>query len=127
MKNIKDLHVEKEILPLFDFVYNEFSRDALIELLSEIPGSVDEVLIRQQIIKDLMRNKALYAPASYYKSEFNDVYTYLENLRNRGTHLYGASLKIHLFFARTERSKDEGRLSQLIIFFYKIHQSYHLG
>lgn len=124
MNNIKDLHLEKEILPLFDFVYNEFSRDTLIELLSEIPGSVDEILFRQKIIKGLMSNEALYIPFSYYKSEFNEVYGYFENLGNRGTHLYGTSLKINLLFAKTERSKEGGRLGQLIIFFYKIYQSY---
>jgi DNA mismatch repair protein MutS len=124
MNNIKDLHVEKELIPLFDFVYNEFARDTLIELLSDLPGSLDEILLRQQIIKGLMANEAIHAPFSYVKSEFNEVYGYLQDLRNRDTQLSETSLKVHLFFSGTERSREGARLSQFIILFCKIHQSY---
>ncbi len=122
--HVDDLHFKKDILPLFDFVYNEFSRDSLIGLLSELPASLEEVLIRQQIIKSLMRNEALQVPWSYHKSEFNEVYGYLESMKTRGIQLSGASLKIHLFFARSERNGEKGKLGQLVLFFYKIHQYY---
>lgn len=125
MNNIKDLHIEKEILPLFDFVCNEYARDVLIDLLTDIPPSLVEVLCRQQIIKGLLGNESLYLPFHYYKSEFNEVYGYLDGLKNRGSHLSGASLKIHLFFARSERSKDAGYLHQVIAFFYKIYQAWY--
>jgi len=29
MKNVRDLHIQKEIIPLFDFVCNDYSRDVL--------------------------------------------------------------------------------------------------
>ena len=124
MHNIKDLHVEKDILPLFDFTYNEPARDALIELLSDIPRSVEDVLYRQQIIKAIINTKPLHAPFPYHRSEFNEVHGYLEDLKNKVTPLDGTSLKFHLFFAQTERSKEGAHLSQLIIFLFKIQQAW---
>jgi DNA mismatch repair protein MutS len=122
--HIDDLHFKKEVLPLFDFVQNEFSRDSLIELLSDFPGSMEEVLTRQRIIQCLMGNEALQAAFSYHRSDFNEVYGYLKSMKTRDMSLSGTSLKIHFLFARSERNKESGRLSQLVLFFYKIHQFY---
>jgi len=124
MNNIKDVRLEKEILPLFDFVYNDFSRDTLIELLSDIPGSIEEVLGRQHIIQYMVSNKALHAPFFYFKSEFSDIHAYLEGLKSRGLRFSGTSLRIHLLFTPKERNKDAGRLSHLVIFFHRIYQSW---
>ena len=89
--HIDDLHFRKEILPLFDFVQNEFSRDSLTGLLTDFPQSLDEVMGRQQIIKALIRNEALHGPGVYHPSEFHEVYGTLENMRNRGAGLSGTS------------------------------------
>jgi DNA mismatch repair protein MutS len=124
MKNIQDLHFEKEILPLFDFVQHDFSREVLIRLLMEIPDTLAEVLMRQTIIKRLISSEKLYAPFSYFKSEFYDVYRYTEDLPNRGSDWYGNSFKMRLLFAKSLRNKESGQLSRLFIFFYKIHQAY---
>jgi DNA mismatch repair protein MutS len=124
MKNIQDLHLRNEIVPLFDFTLNDFSRNILIDLFSTIPLSIEEILIRQQIIKGLLKNKALYIPFFYYKSEVNEIDGYLKNLGSRNSHSNGSSLKIRFFFAKTERSKEGARLGQLILFFHKIEQCY---
>jgi DNA mismatch repair protein MutS len=126
MSNIKDLHVEKEILPLFDFVCNEYARDVLTDLLTDIPATLEEVLCRQQIIRTLLSQEVLYLPFHYYQSEFNEVYNYLDGLKSRGNRLSGASLKIHLLFARSERNKDRGYLHQVIAFFYKVYQAWYV-
>jgi DNA mismatch repair protein MutS len=63
---------------LLDSCCNEFSRDVLIQLLSEVPDTLGEVLIRQEIIKTLMSNEQLHRPFSYSRSEFHEVYTYMQ-------------------------------------------------
>jgi len=124
MKNIRDLHFKDEIIPLFDFVNNEFSRDVLIQLLSEVPDSLEEVLWRQDILKGFLGNEQLYRPFSYARSELNEVYSFIRELREKNNDLQNSSLKMELLFGRVKRQKERGRLSQLLIFFHKIHHAY---
>src|SRR5580698_3097656 len=107
MKNVGDLHFQKEILPLLDFCCNEFSRDVLTQLLSEVPDTLGEVLVRQEILKALLGNERLYRHFSYSRSEFNEVYTYMQDLRIREGDAIGSSLAIHFLFARMRRRKEQ--------------------
>jgi DNA mismatch repair protein MutS len=124
MRNIGDLHFRKEILPLFDFCYNEFSRDVLNWLLSEIPDTLDETLSRQHILKELIKNEQLYRPFSYSRSEINEVYTYIKDLRLRDFDAAGGSLTIHFLFAGRKRRLEQARLSQLLLFFHKVDRAW---
>jgi DNA mismatch repair protein MutS len=124
MKNIRDLHFEKEILPLFDFVHHEYSRDILIRLLSEIPDTLAEVLMRQEILRRLINMGSIFAAFSYPRSEFYEAYRYIEDLRNRGTDLSGGDFSIRLFFSSPARGKESGQLGRLFIFFHKLYQAY---
>ncbi len=123
MKNIGDLHFKKEILPLMDFCYNEFSRDVLNTLLAETPDSVTEIIVRQDILKALIKSDHLSRPFSYSKSEFNEVYTYMNDLLTRDATAQTHPL-LYFFFARKARQREEGRLSQLILFLHKVSQAY---
>ncbi|MDR3711903.1 MAG: hypothetical protein P4L51_03740 [Puia sp.] len=122
--HIQDLHFSEEIIPLFDSVQNEFSRDALIGLLTGFPGSVEEVMVRQEILRNLVDNPALQAVFSYHRSEFSEVYGWLEELQSRGPGLSGLSLKMYWFFAARARKRESGRLALLVLFFYKLHRSW---
>jgi len=124
MRNIGDLHFQKEILPLFDFCHNEFSRDALIRLLSEIPDVLDETLARQHILKELIKNVHLYRPFSYSRSEINEVYSYLKDFHTRDFNSAGGSLTIHFFFAGSKKRREQVRLSQLVLFFHKVDRAW---
>ncbi|MHA4812546.1 MutS-related protein [Flavitalea flava] len=125
MNNIRDLHFKKEILPLFDFVSQEYSRDVLIRLLTDVPGALEEVVTRQNILKGLINHKHLFSAAPYVKSEFHETYTYLEEIRERGLGLEDSTLIVHYLFARVKREREKGRLSQLFIFLHKINQAYY--
>ncbi|HEV3327725.1 MAG TPA: hypothetical protein VG052_19045, partial [Puia sp.] len=124
MRNIGDLHFRKEILPLFDFCYNEFSRDVLVRLLLEIPDVLDETLSRQQILKGLIKNEQLYRPFSYSRSEINEVYSYVKDLRLNDFDTAGGSLMLHFLFARKKRRREQARLGQLLLFFHKIDRAW---
>jgi len=124
MLHVYDLHFTKEILPLFDYLYNEHSRDVLVRLMTEMPESVEDIYLRQNILKALLRHEHLYVPISYSKVEFNQVYSYIEEKRIREGDLTGVSLKIHFFFASSARHREQSGLYQLFYFFYKINQLY---
>jgi len=122
--NVYDLHFKKEILPLFDYLYNEYSRDALVQVLTEMPESVEDIYLRQDILKALLQHEHLYVPISYSKVEFNQVYSYIEEKRVRGTDLTGVSLRAHFLFSPSACNREKGGLYQLFYFFYKINQLY---
>lgn len=116
MLSINDLHFKSEIVPLFDHVYNERSRDTLLQLLTQRPGSVEEIYTRQAILKGMMAHDHLYRPFSYTRAVFQEVYQYINELNTREIG--------NLLFARTRRAREIGQLSQLYVFFYKIDQAY---
>jgi len=124
MVNVYDLHFKKEILPLFDYLYNEHSRGMLVQALTEMPASIEEIYLRQDILKALLQHDHLYMPISYSKVEFNQVYSYIEEKRIRGRDMTGVSLTIHFLFAASERNREKGGLYQLFYFFHKINQLY---
>jgi len=123
MTNIRDLHLNKEILPLFDFTGNEGSRETLVSLLSDLPVAVEEIIGRQDILKCLIREDDLYLPFSYGRSEFNEVYYYTKDIGNR-VGLDGPSLQFQLFFAGKESSWEKARLGQLYFFLHRIRQAW---
>ena len=124
MKNIHDLHLQDEILPLFDAVCNDFSRDTLWFLLSEVPDSIEEVRLRQDILKGFIKSEELSYSFSYGKSEFNEVHDYVLGLKDMLANFSGRSLRLYFILSRTERSRERGRIGQLFIFFDKISRSY---
>jgi len=124
MINVYDLHFKKEIVPLFDHLHNEFSRMALLELLSEVPDSPEEVYERQDVLKAFLANGQLFTPFSYSRVEFNQVYGYIEDKKIQRTHLAGHSLKLQLLFTRSQSNREKGGLSQLYYFLFKVHQFY---
>ncbi|MDO6429563.1 hypothetical protein Q4E93_03110 [Flavitalea sp. BT771] len=124
MINVYDLHFKKEIVPLFDHLHNEFSRMALLEIMSEMPESTEEIYERQDILKAFLANRRLFAPFAYSRIEFNQVYRYIEDKKNQGTHLTGNSLKLQLLLARSQSNREKGSLHQLYYFLSKIRQCY---
>lgn len=74
MVQIKDLHVEKEIIPLFDYAVNEFSRSRLHELLLNPPGTLEEVLNRQRILLAILKQPHLLKNVSYARSELKEAF-----------------------------------------------------
>ena len=126
MINIRDLNFQSEIFPLFDFANNEFSRHSLELLVSEMPDSVEEINYRQNIIKGLLQHESLYAPFSYSKFEFNQVYGYINEKKAKSQSLQGIELTIHFLFAPSDLKREKSGLSQFVIFLDKINDFYFL-
>lgn len=114
----------QDIIPLFDFVPNEYSRDALFQLFTETPEDLTEILFRQQILKTILANVRLFGPFSYAKSELNEVYTFSGNI-NQENDWQGSFPRMRFIFSGDRKiQREKGRLSQLYIFLHKIEQFY---
>ncbi len=116
MLTINDLHFNNEIVPLFDHVYNEFARDALLQWMTDRPSSIDGIYSRQAILKALIRHDHLFRPFAYTRTEFHETFSYLKEV--------GARDWTSFLFSRSRRSREIGQLSNLFIFFHKIDEAW---
>jgi DNA mismatch repair protein MutS len=124
MTNVHDLHLQEEILPLFDRVCNEYSRKVLWSLLTEIPETLEEVTLRQGILKGFIKNDQLPDTFSYGKAEFSEVHAYTLGIKDRMMNGSGGSWRLHLLLSKADRHWERARFSQLFIFLDKIRAAY---
>jgi DNA mismatch repair protein MutS len=122
MTNISDLHIEDEILPLFDFTYNLNSGQELRDILTKPPGPESAILFRQQVLKGFIGNREILKEYSYSRFNLSDVYDFFETF-SAGTFL-GLHLRRRLMFSEKERHYKRGKLIILILLFNKIHSTY---
>lgn len=121
MQNVRDLHIGKEILPLFDHTGNDFSKDILIEILSDPAGSVAAIVERQNILRGFLGNGSLHQPFSYARSECNEVYMFIKEI---GTARSDPRGLLDQLLNGKKTSREKGRLSQLYIFLHKLNNFY---
>jgi DNA mismatch repair protein MutS len=122
MTNISDLHIEDEILPLFDFTHNPNSGQEVREILTKPLGSVSAILFRQHVLKGFIGNRELLKDYSYSRFNLSDVYNFFETF-SAGSFL-GLHLRRRLIFSEKERHYKRGKLIILILLFHKIHSTY---
>src|SRR5450432_3830734 len=122
MTNISDLHIEEEILPLFDFTYNLNSGKEVHDILTEPPGSESAILFRQQVLKGFIDNREILKEYSYSRFNLSDVYNFFETF-SAGSFL-GLHLRRRLIFSEKERNQKRGKLIMLILLFNKLHVTY---
>ena len=79
MTNTGDLHIEDEILPLFDFTYNLNSAQEVRDVLTKPLGSVSEILLRQHVLKGFIGNREILKEYSYSRFNLSDVYNFFES------------------------------------------------
>jgi DNA mismatch repair protein MutS len=122
MTNISDLHIEEEILPLFDFTHNLNSGQEIRDILTKPPGAVAEILFRQQVLRGFIGNGELLKDYSYSRFNLSDVHSFFESF-SAGSFL-GLHLRRELMFSEKERHFKRGKLIILILLFNKIHTTY---
>lgn len=122
MTNINDLHVEEEILPLFDFTYNLNSGGEVREILSKTLDSESAVLFRQQVLKGFIGNREILKDYSYSRFNLSDVYNFFETF-SAGSFL-GLHMRRKLMFSEKERNYKRGKLIILILLFNKLQTTY---
>lgn len=124
MNNIQDLYLKKDLIPLFDYVCSDRSRDSLEHLFSVFPSTLPETLQRQDILKTLLRNDKLLQPFTYTRSEYNEVSGFIETLYGRNTYEIPAAIRLRLLFKRTARHRERGQITLLFMFLHKIDRAW---
>ena len=79
MNNIKDLNIEKEILPLFNYSLNKFAKQKIHEILETPLPSTTEIIKRQNIFKGFAANDQILNDYSYTVLYLNEVHFFLND------------------------------------------------
>lgn len=122
MNNLKDLNIEKEILPLFDHSLNAFAKKKILDILSNPLSSVGEITQRQNILKGFAENHKVLKDYSYTVLFVNEVYFFLNNEKIED--LSQKKWRYKLFASRQEKTKYLSKFNQLILFFFRLESRY---
>lgn len=121
MNNTNDLHIEKELLPLFDYSLNGFARKRVLEILESPLTSSIEITERQNILKGFSANDKVLKDYSYTVLYLNEVHFFLNTeIKN----LSRKNLKYRLFASKQEKIRYASRFNQLILFFHRLQTNY---
>lgn len=122
MNNIKDLNIENEILPLFDYSLNMFSRCKILEILENPLQSISEIIKRQNILKGFAQNEKILKDYSYTVLYLNEVHFFLNDEKIED--LSKKKLKYKLFTSKQEKIRYTSKLNQLVLFFHRLESKY---
>lgn len=122
MNNIKDLNIENEILPLFDYSLNMFSRCKILEILEKPLQSISEIIKRQNILKGFAQNEKILKDYSYTVLYLNEVHFFLNDEKTED--LSKKKLKYKLFTSKQEKIRYTSKLNQLVLFFHRLESKY---
>lgn len=122
MINITDLHIEDEILPLFDFTFNISSGQAVRDIITEPAGTMSAILFRQQVLKGFIGNREILKDYSYSRFNLSEIYNFFESF-SAGS-FSGVHLKWKLMFSEKERHRNKGKIILLILLFNKIQSAF---
>ncbi len=122
MNDIADLHIEKELLPLFDYTLHEYSKIIVLDILRRPLLSIEEVKLRQDLLKGFISNNDILKNYFYSVSYLKEVYNFLtnaklENLSNR-------KLRYRFLTLKKDKSELKSKLTQLLLLFHRIHTIY---
>ena len=122
MNYTADLHIEDEILPLFDFTFNLNSGKVLRRLVMEPPGKMEDILHCQQILKGFIANYEIWKEYSFSRFNLSEIYDFFETFG--AGNFFAENMKWRLRFSEKERDQRRGRLILLIRLFSKIQADY---
>jgi DNA mismatch repair protein MutS len=122
MNNLKDLNIEKEILPLFDYSLNMFTKNKILEILMTPLPSMSEIAERQNILKGFNENNKILKDYSYTVLYLNEVHFFLNDAKIED--LSQKKLKYRLFTSNQEKIRYASRFNQLILFFHRLQSKY---
>ena len=124
MNKIQDLHIEKEILPLFNYSLNSFTKRKILDILNNPLKSKEEIIQRQNILKGFSENDNILDQYSYSPIYLNEVYNFLEN--ENLDELSESKLKYRLFTSKQKKNQYLSRITLLILFFHRLESTYFL-
>ena len=125
MTNVNDLHIEKEILPLFDYTQNTFAYEALLTWLTNQPADMDTIFERQQIIKAFLANENNIKSAGYAKADLYETHAFLSPGSNNELFKKGRTeLSLHLLWFVKQKQIISAHIIQCLLLFCKLNNCY---
>ena len=124
MNNLKDLNIEKELLPLFDYSLNLGTKEKIIDILKTPLNSTTEITERQNILKGFAENNKILKDYSYSVSYINEVRFFLNDEKIEA--LSNKKLKYRLFTTKNEKIRYASKFNQLILFLHRLQSKYFL-
>ncbi|WP_224484705.1 MutS-related protein [Robertkochia aurantiaca] len=122
MNNLNDLNIDQEILPLFDYSLNIFTKNKILEILKNPLKSTEEISERQNILKGYSLNSKILNDYSYTVLYLNEVYYFLND--GKIDDLSQNRLKYKLFGSKQEKARYISKFNQLILFFHRLESRY---
>lgn len=120
MNNIDDLNIRTEVLPIFDYSLNSFTKNKILYLLETPLMNEDEIIERQDILKAFGANMNVLKNYSYTILYLNEVHFFLNTFKE-------VSLK-KTNFLFSSRGFDEiclnNKLHQMVLFFHRLESIY---
>lgn len=124
MNNIQDLNIEKEILSLFDYSLNMFTKRKILEILKTPLSSKAEIVQRQKIFSGFTANDKILEDYSYTVFYLTQVHFFLNDEKIKD--LSQKKLKYKLFTSKREKTRYASKFNQLILFFHRLQSKYFL-
>lgn len=122
MNDIKDLNIEKEISPLFDYSMNMFTKTKIFEILTNPLQSITEIIERQNILKGFAENEEVLNNYSYLGIYMNEVYSFLNE--DKLEKLPKKKIKYKLFVSKEEKKRLAKKCTLLILLFHRLESRY---
>lgn len=120
--NISDLPIEKDILPLFDYTLNGFSKQVLLEIFRSPLSTNDKINERHEILKGFTVNHAVLKDYSYSVSYLTDVYYFINSNLLNVTETN--SIKYKLLTSKFEKRELQNKLTQAVLLFNRLQVNY---
>ena len=113
MNNLDDLHIEKELLPLFDYSLNKFARSKILEILGTPLPATAAISERQNILKGFTGNNKNLKDYSYTVLYLNEVHYFLND--DKIEDLSQKKLKYRLLASKQGKARYASRFNQLVL------------
>jgi DNA mismatch repair protein MutS len=78
--HVNDLRIAEEIRPIFDSTHNNYSAQALTDLLARPLSTKKEIWHRQDILKGFIANRDVWKDYSFYRFDLSDVYEFFDTI-----------------------------------------------
>lgn len=121
--HVKDLNLDEDIIPLFNYTNNEYAEAALRNMLKPVTMSQAAVVERQAICRGLMQQWDVLVHFSYPVLYLKETYRFLTSVAHGTVVLDEPTLKttLRLHLSEGERSQTRSQLVQTWLFFNGIY------
>lgn len=121
MYQVKDLYLDCELLPLFDYTRNDYAQKKLKQIIETPLVNLEEIIKRQEILKGLIKQGKILDQYAYSRHEFNEVYQFITDTQRHQSILKS---RLKLYWNKGHKLQTKARISQVVLFLHKLAFQY---